>query len=133
MLHLLNAVRAFEVAARLGSVSKAADELHVTSGAVSRHIKNLEDEFGISLFERGNRSMRLTPEARTFAATVTEAFASMTRGAEHLRAAAQQVEPRMRKLVRGVLADFAAQGEGGCSEQRRATLVEPAVSVQVES
>ncbi len=90
MLHLLNAVRAFEVAARLGSVSKAADELHVTSGAVSRHIKNLEDEFGISLFERGNRSMRLTPEARTFAATVTEAFASMTRGAEHLRAAASQ-------------------------------------------
>jgi len=90
MLHLLNAVRAFEVAARLGSVSKAADELHVTSGAVSRHIKNLEDEFGISLFERGNRSMRLTPEARTFAATVTEAFASMTRGPEHLRAAASQ-------------------------------------------
>ncbi|MDR3471028.1 MAG: LysR family transcriptional regulator [Devosia sp.] len=87
MLHLLNAVRAFEVAARLGSVRKAADELRVTSGAISRHIKNLEDEFGIELFERGNRSLRLTPEAATFAATVTEAFASMTRGVEHLRAA----------------------------------------------
>jgi LysR family glycine cleavage system transcriptional activator len=90
MLHLLNAVRAFEVAARLGSVRKAAEELHVTSGAVSRHIKNLEDEFGIELFERGNRSMRLTPQAAAFAATVTEAFASMTRGAEHLRAASSQ-------------------------------------------
>lgn len=90
MLHLLNAVRAFEVAARLGSIKKAADELHVTSGAVSRHIKNLEDEFGIALFERGNRSMKLTPEAAAFAATVTEAFASMTRGVEHLRAAYRQ-------------------------------------------
>jgi LysR family glycine cleavage system transcriptional activator len=90
MLHLLNAIRAFEVASRLGSVKKAADELRVTSGAVSRHIKNLEDEFGIELFERGNRSMRLTPEAAAFAATVTEAFASMTRGAEHLRAASTQ-------------------------------------------
>ena len=90
MLHLLNAVRAFEVAARLGSVKRAADELHVTSGAISRHIKNLEDEFGIALFERGNRSMKLTPEAAAFAATVTEAFASITRGTEHLRAAASQ-------------------------------------------
>lgn len=87
MLHLLNAIRAFEVAARLGSVRKAAEDLHVTSGAVSRHIRNLEDELGIALFERGNRSMRLTPEAAAFAATVTEAFASLTRGAEHLRAA----------------------------------------------
>lgn len=90
MLHLLNAIRAFEVAARLGSVKRAADELHVTSGAISRHIKNLEDEFGISLFERGNRSMKLTPEAAAFAATVTEAFASITRGTEHLHAAATQ-------------------------------------------
>lgn len=90
MLHLLNAVRAFEVAARLGSVRKAAEELHVTSGAISRHIKNLEDEFGVELFERGNRSMRLTSNAAAFAATVTEAFASMTRGAEHLRAASSQ-------------------------------------------
>jgi LysR family glycine cleavage system transcriptional activator len=90
MLHLLNSIRAFEVAARLGSVRKAAEELRVTSGAVSRHIKNLEDEFGVALFERGNRSMRLSPDAAAFAATVTEAFASMTRGAEHLRAASSQ-------------------------------------------
>lgn len=90
MLHLLNAVRAFEAAARLGGVRNAAEELHVTSGAISRHIKNLEDEFGIALFERGNRSIRLTPEATAFAATVTEAFASITRGTEHLRAASSQ-------------------------------------------
>jgi LysR family glycine cleavage system transcriptional activator len=90
MLHLLNAIRAFEVAARLGSVRKAADELKVTSGAVSRHIKNLEDALGIALFERGNRSLRLTPDAEAFAATIGEAFASITRGAEHLRSAHRQ-------------------------------------------
>lgn len=64
MLHLLNALRAFEVAARLGSVKRAAEELRVSSGAVSRHIKNLEDEFGIALFERGNRSMRNSAASR---------------------------------------------------------------------
>ena len=69
MLHLLNALRAFEVAARLGSVRKAAEELRVSDGAVSRHIKNLEDALGVALFERGNRSMRLTPAAAAFAAT----------------------------------------------------------------
>lgn len=90
MLHLLNALRAFEVAARLGSISRAAEELHVSSGAVSRHIRNLENELGIALFERGNRSVKLTPAAAAFAATVTEAFASITRGTEHLRAASGQ-------------------------------------------
>ena len=86
MLHLLNAMRAFEVAARLGSIRRAAEELRVSDGAVSRHIKNLEDELGVALFERGNRSLRLTPAAATFAATVTEALASISRGTEHLRA-----------------------------------------------
>lgn len=86
MLHLLNAMRAFEVAARLGSIRRAAEELRVSDGAVSRHIKNLEDELGVALFERGNRSMRLTPAAAAFAATVTEALASISRGTEHLRA-----------------------------------------------
>ncbi|MBO9588998.1 LysR family transcriptional regulator [Devosia sp.] len=86
MLHLLNAMRAFEVAARLGSIRRAAEELRVSDGAVSRHIKNLEDELGVPLFERGNRSLKLTPAAATFAATLTEALASINRGTEHLRA-----------------------------------------------
>lgn len=86
MLHLLNAMRAFEVAARLGSIRRAAEELRVSDGAISRHIKNLEDELGVPLFERGNRSLRLTSAAATFAATLTEALASINRGTEHLRA-----------------------------------------------
>lgn len=86
MLHLLNAMRAFEVAARLGSIKRAAEELRVSDGAVSRHIKNLEDEMGVPLFERGNRSLKLTPAAATFAATLTEALATINRGTEHLKA-----------------------------------------------
>ncbi|MBL8594556.1 MAG: LysR family transcriptional regulator, partial [Devosia sp.] len=83
--HLLNALRAFEAAARLGSVKKAAQDLSVTDGAVSRQIKHLEDALGVELFERGNRSIRLTPAAAEYAATISEAFASIARGTEQLR------------------------------------------------
>lgn len=85
--HLLTSLRAFEAAARLGSVRKAAGELNVTDGAVSRQIKQLEDALGIELFERGNRSIKLTPAAATYAATISEAFASIARGTEHLKTA----------------------------------------------
>ena len=59
-LPLLTALPSFEAAARLLSFSKAADELHVTHGAISRAIKNLEDQLGVQLFERGTRSVSLT-------------------------------------------------------------------------
>ena len=57
----LNALPSFEAAARHLSFSKAADELHVTHGAVSRAIRNLEDHLGIQLMIRATRSVRLTP------------------------------------------------------------------------
>lgn len=56
----LNALRAFEAAARLGSLSRAADELHVTHGAVSRQVRLLEEAVGTPLFERAGRGLRLT-------------------------------------------------------------------------
>jgi LysR family glycine cleavage system transcriptional activator len=56
----LNALRTFEAAARHQSFLKAADELAVTPGAVSRQIKALELELGLRLFERFNRAVRLT-------------------------------------------------------------------------
>ncbi len=46
----LNALRAFEATARLNSVSQAAEQLHVTHGAVSRQIKVLEEHLGVALF-----------------------------------------------------------------------------------
>ena len=56
----LNALRAFESAARLLSVSKAGDELHVTHGAVSRQIRALEEELGIRLVSKDGRGIKLT-------------------------------------------------------------------------
>ena len=57
----LNALRAFEAAARLESVSRAAAELHVTHGAISRHIHALEADLGTALFTRAGRGLALTP------------------------------------------------------------------------
>ena len=55
----LNAVRAFEAAARHGSFVKAAEELHVTPGAVSQQVKALEAWFGRPLFRRLHRGVAL--------------------------------------------------------------------------
>jgi LysR family transcriptional regulator, glycine cleavage system transcriptional activator len=49
----MTTLRSFEAAARLLSFSKAADELYVTHGAVSRAVRHLEDHVGIKLFKRG--------------------------------------------------------------------------------
>jgi DNA-binding transcriptional LysR family regulator len=56
----LNALRAFEAAARHQSVSRAADELHVTHGAVSRQLRLLEEALGRTLFTRQGRQLALT-------------------------------------------------------------------------
>jgi len=56
----LNALRAFEAAARLNSVSQAAEQLHVTHGAVSRQLKVLEEHLGIALFVKDGRGLKLT-------------------------------------------------------------------------
>ncbi|WP_268798675.1 LysR family transcriptional regulator [Pseudomonas huanghezhanensis] len=56
----LNALRAFEAAARLSSVSQAAEQLHVTHGAVSRQLKVLEEHLGVSLFSKDGRGLKLT-------------------------------------------------------------------------
>lgn len=56
----LNALRAFEAAARLNSVSQAAEALHVTHGAVSRQIKVLEEHLGVALFVKDGRGIKLT-------------------------------------------------------------------------
>lgn len=58
----LNALRAFEAAARHGSMSRAADELGVTPGALSHQVRALEDFLEVKLFERLTRSIRLTAQ-----------------------------------------------------------------------
>ncbi len=68
----LNTLRSFEAAARQLSFSKAADELHVTHGAVSRAIRHLEDHLGVQLFQRLTRAVRLTPMGSSYAAAVRD-------------------------------------------------------------
>jgi LysR family transcriptional regulator, glycine cleavage system transcriptional activator len=70
----LNALRAFEAAARLGSIKDAAEELAVTPGAVSQQIALLEDRIGTSLFRRLNRALELTEAGRSYFSPVRAAF-----------------------------------------------------------
>ena len=70
----LNALRAFEVAARTGNFTKAAKILNVSQGAVSRHIAQLEAFLGLRLFVRNQRDVRLTPQGVEYAHAVREAF-----------------------------------------------------------
>ncbi|GGT17047.1 LysR substrate-binding domain-containing protein [Streptomyces purpureus] len=69
-----NTLMPFEAVVRHGSVSAAAQELHVTHGAVSRQVRNLERALGVVLFERSARSLRPTPQARELAAVVRDAL-----------------------------------------------------------
>ncbi len=70
----LNALRAFEVAARLQSISLAADELHVTHGAVSRQIRALETQLGVALFGKDGRGVKLTAAGIRLRDGTVEAF-----------------------------------------------------------
>src|SRR5216684_2947281 len=60
----LNAIKAFEAAARLGSFTRAAEELNVTHGAVSRQIRMLEDWLGARLFLRTSRNAVISGPSR---------------------------------------------------------------------
>ncbi len=73
----LNARRAFEAAARLQSVSRAADELHVTHGAVSRQIRQLEAHLGLALFVKQGRGLKLTDEGQRLRDASGDAFARL--------------------------------------------------------
>jgi LysR family glycine cleavage system transcriptional activator len=76
----LNALPSFEAAARHLSFSRAADELRVTHGAVSRAVRNLEDHLGVQLMIRATRSVRLTPIGASYVAEIRDVL-------EHLAAA----------------------------------------------
>jgi LysR family glycine cleavage system transcriptional activator len=76
----LSALPSFEAAARHLSFSRAAEELHVTHGAVSRAVRNLEDRLGVQLMIRATRSVRLTPIGASYVAEVRDVL-------EHLAAA----------------------------------------------
>ncbi|WP_200843354.1 LysR family transcriptional regulator, partial [Raoultella sp. 18079] len=88
MLPPLNALRAFEATARLGGVGRAAQDLHVTHGAVSRQIKGLEADLGVALFERRVRQVVLTVEGQAFYAQAEAGLALIGHAATALRSGA---------------------------------------------
>lgn len=92
----LNALRAFEVAARHGSFTLAAEELGVSQGAVSRHIQHLEESLGLPLFERGHRLVELTAAGRAYAGQIRHAFDAMEAATRGLDAAAEERPVRFR-------------------------------------
>ena len=82
----LNALRAFEAAARHGSFLRAAAELHVTPAAVSHQIKLLEQQLGVRLFRRFNRLVRLTDEGQACLPELRDALQKLENMVERLRA-----------------------------------------------
>ena len=81
----LNALRAFEAVARNRSFRKAADELFVTPAAVTHQIKILEEQLGVTLFQRLNRGIELTPAAASALPRIRQAFELMSEGVAELR------------------------------------------------
>lgn len=86
----LNALRAFEAAGRHLSFTRAATELNVTQGAVSRLVKQLEDDLGAALFRRGARGLELTPAGAGFLPALSDAFERLTVATRLVRRPARQ-------------------------------------------
>ena len=86
----LNAMRAFEAAARHVSFTKAADELFVTHAAVSRHVRDLEDWLGVKLFNRTGRGVSLTRPGEKYLNQLSLAFDRLAKATSDVMQDAQQ-------------------------------------------
>jgi DNA-binding transcriptional LysR family regulator len=80
----LNALRAFEAAARHASFTHAAEELHVTQAAVSHQVKALEERLGVALFVRRPRGLEITGEGQALLPDLRDAFDRMTNALERV-------------------------------------------------
>src|SRR5436190_5359117 len=100
----LSSLRPFEAAARLESFSRAADELHLTHGAISRQVRALEDHVGAQLFTRHGKRVALTASGKAFADRVRAAL-------NDIGQAAEAVSPARRgnRLTVSVLPSFASR------------------------
>ena len=80
----LNALKAFEAAARNESITRAAQELHVTQGAVSQQVKTLEAALGLKLFSRERQRLVMTEAGHEYLAMVRDALDRIAMGTERL-------------------------------------------------
>lgn len=81
----MNALKSFEAVSRLGSVSKAADELCVSQGAVSQQLRNLEDHLGRELFIRGPNLFELSADGEEFARVVQRSLEEIALAADDVK------------------------------------------------
>lgn len=100
----LAALRAFEAAARHENFSRAAEEIHVTHGAISHQVRALEEELGVPLFARHGKRIAITPEGERFASVLRQALGDIA-----IAAAALQADARHKKLTVTALPSFAAR------------------------
>lgn len=91
----LNALRAFDAAARHGSFAAAAQELCVTPGAISRQIQVLEQALRVRLFARGHRRVTLTETGARYFTLISGPFAELARATEMLRGEGGRVPVRV--------------------------------------
>ncbi|MTV38503.1 transcriptional regulator GcvA [Duganella radicis] len=82
-----SALRAFEAAARHENFSRAAEELHLTHGAISHQVRGLEEELGRPLFVRHGRQVKITNDGLKFAQFLGKAFADIAAATDAMRAA----------------------------------------------
>lgn len=80
----MNSLRVFEVTARSTSLDEASEELHVTNGAISRHIKQLEDWLGVALFDRSKRSLELTAAGHKYSEKISYALELVAQATQSL-------------------------------------------------
>ena len=100
----MQALRAFEAAASLGSLTKAADALSLTHGAISHQIKSLEATLGVRLVERAGRGIRVTDAGARLAARIRTALGDL---AVAIREASERTNAR--RLRVSVTPSFAAR------------------------
>lgn len=100
----LNALRAFEAAARLMSFSKAAEELSITPSAISHQIRGLESYLGLRLFRRTGRALMLTDEGQNYLPTLRDAFDAI-----HAATARLAARQSAGALTVSLLSSFAAR------------------------
>jgi LysR family glycine cleavage system transcriptional activator len=99
-----SALRAFEAAARHENFSRAAEELHLTHGAISHQVRALEEELGRPLFIRNGRHVKVTADALKFAQFLGRTFTDIAMAADQLRPSSSN-----RRLTISSIPSFAAR------------------------
>lgn len=100
----LAALRAFEAAARHENFTRAAEEVHLTHGAISHQIRALEEELGLQLFQRNGKRIAITHEGQRFAAVVRKSLGDIAAAATELKDSA-----RVRRLAITAVPSLAAR------------------------